>query len=67
MTFADHHHFTDKDIARIIQAAEHCDCVLTTEKDYERLLLTRLPEALGSKLQSIPIRVELDHPLTFKL
>ena len=67
MTFADHHHFTDKDIPRIMQAAEHCDCVLTTEKDYERLLLTRLPEALGSKLQSIPIRVELDHPLTFKL
>ena len=67
MTFADHHQFTNRDIARIMQAAEHCDCVLTTEKDYERLLLTRLPEALGSKLQSIPIRVELDHPLTFKL
>ena len=66
MTFSDHHRFSKSDQQRIITAAQKHDYVLTTEKDYERLLLTSLPDVLGDKLLPLPIRIELDHPLTFK-
>lgn len=59
MAFADHHRFTKKDELRIIEAAKKHDCILTTEKDYERLLLTNLPSELKDLIQAVPIRVEL--------
>ncbi len=67
LSFADHHRFTKADVKRILSASEKHDYVLTTEKDYERLMLTSLPKVLGDKLRPVPIRVELDRPLTIKL
>lgn len=60
LAFGDHHRFTKRDIARIEKAAAKHDIVLTTEKDYERLQLTTLPERLGAKLQVVPIHVKID-------
>jgi len=57
MAFADHHAFSPADIERIARRAESFDFVLTTEKDYQRLLLTDLPARLGERLQVLPIRV----------
>ncbi len=57
MAFADHHAFSPADIERITKRAEAFDFVLTTEKDYQRLLLTDLPARLGDRLQVLPIRV----------
>lgn len=59
IAYRDHHRFTRADQKAILAAADKHDCVLTTEKDYERLQLTPLPEALGDKLQVLPIRVDL--------
>ena len=59
MTFADHHRFTKADEQRIIEAAQRHDCILTTEKDYERLLLTNLPDELKDTIQAVPIRISL--------
>ncbi len=57
MAFADHHTFSPADIERIAKRVEAFDFVLTTEKDYQRLLLTDLPARLGDRLQVLPIRV----------
>ncbi len=57
MAFADHHAFSPADIERITKRAEAFDFVLTTEKDYQRLLLTNLPARLGDRLQALSIRV----------
>ncbi len=57
MAFADHHAFSPADIERITKRAEAFDFVLTTEKDYQRLLLTNLPTLLGDRLQVLSIRV----------
>ncbi len=57
MAFADHHAFSPADIERIAKRAEAFDFVLTTEKDYQRLLLTNLPALLGDHLQVLSIRV----------
>ncbi len=57
MAFADHHAFSPADIERIARRAESFDFVLTTEKDYQRLLLTDLPARIGERLQVLPIRV----------
>ncbi len=57
MAFADHHAFSPADIERIAKRAEAFDFVLTTEKDYQRLLLTNLPARLGDRLQVLSIRV----------
>lgn len=63
--FGDHHRFTDSETDDIARLAQDYDYVLTTEKDMARLALTRLPEQLGDKLQTIPICVEPDaHVLT---
>lgn len=59
MAFSDHHAFTPADIRRIEERARGFDFVLTTEKDYQRFLLTPLPEHLGDRLQTIPIEVDL--------
>lgn len=63
MAFRDHHRFNKKDIAQIDEAAGKCDYVLTTEKDYERLLMTDLPKRLGEKLKVVGIRAELGEDL----
>ncbi len=60
MAFGDHHRFSKKDVQRIADAAAKFDTVLTTEKDYERLLLTPLPGLLGDKLHVVRIRVNMD-------
>ena len=59
LTFPDHHAFTDGDIETILARAAAFDTVLTTEKDYARLLQTSLPERLGDRLQVLPIHIDL--------
>ena len=64
MTFPDHHAYSEKDIQTIIDRARHYDCVLTTEKDAQRLRLTTLPQQLeqaGKPLMVLPIEVRLIH------
>lgn len=60
VSFRDHHRFTERDIRYINDISTMYDVVLTTEKDYERLLLTPLPEQLGDKLKVVAIRADLD-------
>jgi tetraacyldisaccharide 4'-kinase len=60
LAFPDHHRFTKKDEALIENKAKKHDVVFTTAKDYERLLLTNLPNVLGDKLQVIPVTVQID-------
>ncbi len=43
LTFGDHHHYSDADLARIAAAAAPCDALVTTEKDAARLPLTWCP------------------------
>ena len=59
MTFPDHHRFSKADQQRMLSVSQKCDCVLTTEKDYERLLLTDIPNILADKLRVVPISVQL--------
>ncbi len=59
LLYADHHHFTRRDIQYILQTAENYDSVVTTEKDYMRMMQTPLVEALGDKLHVIPIQTDL--------
>lgn len=59
LAFPDHHTFTDADIESILAQADAYDCVLTTEKDRMRFEQTVLPERLGSKLQVLPIEIDL--------
>ncbi|MCQ2312484.1 MAG: tetraacyldisaccharide 4'-kinase [Paludibacteraceae bacterium] len=59
LAFPDHHIFTQRDVNRIFAAAEHYDYVLTTEKDLPRLEQVGVAEALGDKLQVVPIEVQL--------
>ena len=65
MAFADHHHYNAKDVEKILYRARHFDCVLTTEKDMQRLrhtdLETRLREA-GKQLIALPIAVKFYTP-----
>ena len=64
MAFPDHHAFTADDIQTILQRAERCDFVLTTEKDIQRLRLTPLPERLAEKdkpLLTMPVKMKLLH------
>lgn len=59
MSFPDHHAFSVKDIQTISQAAEKVEMVLTTEKDYMRLMTCDLPENLQTKIQALPITISL--------
>lgn len=59
MSFPDHHAFSEKNIQTISQAAEKVDMVLTTEKDYMRLMTCQLPDDLKAKLQTVPISISL--------
>ena len=59
LAFPDHHVFTKLDIAQIMQKAAQYSYVVTTEKDYMRLLQTPLVEQLGNKLQVLAIQTDL--------
>lgn len=59
MAFPDHHRFTRKDVERILYKAQCYDTILTTEKDYQRLAETPVPEQLGERLHTLPIEVQL--------
>ncbi len=63
MAFPDHHRFTDRDTERILARAEAFDFVLTTEKDLVRMHGTPLYDRLASRLQAIPIEVDLGEDL----
>lgn len=60
MAYSDHHIFSASDVNTILQKAEEFDCVVTTEKDYTRLILTELKDALGEKLCVLPMRMDFD-------
>jgi len=60
LEFGDHYNFTIKDIELLEQKV----LILTTEKDYMRLLSV---ESLRSKLFYIPIEIALDKPSEFNL
>ena len=57
--FPDHHVFTNQDIIRIKEKAEHYEHIVTTEKDYMRLLQTSLIHELGDKLYVVRIQTNL--------
>ena len=59
MAFPDHHRFSRKDVKKILEKAQGYDAVITTEKDYQRLAETPIPEQLGHRLQTLPIQVVL--------
>lgn len=59
MAFPDHHRFYKKDVERILYKAQCYDTILTTEKDYQRLVETSLVEQLGNLLHTLPIQVVL--------
>ena len=59
LTYPDHHRFGHKDEKYILAEAEKHDAVLTTEKDFERLMLTNIPTQLGDKLHVVPIQVHM--------
>lgn len=61
MAYPDHYRFTEKDIAKIDEAAAKYDMVLTTEKDYVRLQTMELPKSLMNKLHSLPITLSLSN------
>ena len=60
MTFRDHHRFSAIDVKNIIQRAERCDCVVTTEKDMQRIVQTDLAERLGKPIVVLPIHISVD-------
>lgn len=60
MTYPDHYRFTKSDVEAIIECAEHCDCILTTEKDMQRLRQTDLPERCSKPIIPLPIRMTVD-------
>ena len=55
MAFPDHHNYTKKNLDQIASRAAHFDAVITTEKDYSRLMRLDLPEPLRQKLAALPI------------
>lgn len=59
LSFADHHAFRKEDVAKIVSKAKEYDCVVTTEKDYVRLLQTSLPEQMGDKLYTLRMQADL--------
>jgi len=61
LTFPDHHVFSEKDIRRIRETfeAEHCDLIITTEKDAVRLRECRsFPEELKPRVFAWTIETE---------
>ncbi len=64
ITFADHHAFSRSDIEKIVSKAKDYMCVVTTEKDYQRIMLTDLPERLNRPIIPLPIRLTIDSEAT---
>ncbi len=60
LIYPDHHRFTADDVSAILQRAERCDCILTTEKDMQRLRQTDLFERYDKPVIPLPIRVTID-------
>lgn len=59
LVFGDHHAFTVRDVQQILDKAAHFEQVLTTEKDYMRMLQTPLVEELGDKLKVVGMQTDL--------
>lgn len=59
MAYPDHYAFTPADLEEIASRASAMDCVVTTEKDYARLLGTPLVEQLSDRLIVLPIEIEM--------
>ena len=63
MHFDDHHYFSRKDFAYIMDYFNRMPgeqkYILTTEKDYQRIVETSLVEQLGNLLHTLPIQVVL--------
>ena len=64
LSYPDHHAFTAADIETIIRKAKDFMCVITTEKDYQRMLLTDLPERLDKPIIPLAIRFTVDNEAT---
>lgn len=60
LTYPDHHRFTSGDVNTILQCAKRCDCILTTEKDMQRIRLTDLQERLTKPIIVLPITITID-------
>jgi len=60
MAYPDHYRFTKQDMQKISAEAARYDVVLTTEKDYVRLLTLSLPSELIHKIQVVPISITLN-------
>jgi tetraacyldisaccharide 4'-kinase len=58
LIFRDHYKFKNSDVQLILKKAEQYACVLTTEKDYMRMMQTPLVEQLGEKLIVLPIQTD---------
>lgn len=65
MAFPDHHHFSPRDVARIIKAARSAAAavVLTTEKDAVRF---RTGELHDPPIASVPLMIGIDPPEAFR-
>lgn len=60
LTYPDHHRFTSGDVKTILQRAERCDCILTTEKDMQRIVQTDLIESYSRPVIAMPINITID-------
>lgn len=60
LSFADHHRFTAADVKTILQRAEQCDCIVTTEKDMQRIEQTDLLQRCPIPVVVLPITVSID-------
>lgn len=60
LTYPDHHRFTPADVQTILQRAERCDCVVTTEKDMQRIRQTDLMERISKPVIVQPITFTID-------
>jgi len=60
LTFPDHHRFSPLDVKNILQRAERCDCIVTTEKDMQRILQTDLLERCSKPVIVLPIHISVD-------
>ena len=66
LDFPDHHAFTSRDMQLIESRSETADCVITTEKDAERLNLVPLSDALKAKLHVVPVSMKLTDEEVFR-
>lgn len=60
LTYPDHHRFSAADVNTILQRAERCDCIVTTEKDLQRIRQTDMIERYPRPVIELPISVTID-------